>query len=69
LNAYTESLGDMRSVKEQSLSKIILIGGRSLRQTLSEYVAHYHAEWNHQGKSNALLFFRATERGPGKREH
>jgi putative transposase len=26
-----------------------------------EYVAHYHAERNHQGKSNVLLFPRVTE--------
>ena len=28
---------------------------------LSEYVAHYHAERNHQGKSNVLLFRRVTQ--------
>jgi hypothetical protein len=43
------------------LSKIILFGERSLRRALSEYVAHYHAEQNHQGKSNVLLFRRVTE--------
>jgi putative transposase len=29
---------------------------RSLRRALSEYVEHYHAERNHQGKGNVLLF-------------
>ena len=43
-------------MKEECLSKIILIGERSLRRALSEYVAHYHAERNHQGKGNLLLF-------------
>jgi putative transposase len=38
------------------LSKVLLIGERSLRLVLSEYVAHYHAERNHQGKDNVLLF-------------
>ena len=28
---------------------------------LAWYVAHYHAERNHQGKSNVLLFPRVTE--------
>ena len=59
LNAYAERW--VRSVKEECLSKLILFGERSLRRALSEYVAHYHAERNHQGKSNVLLFCRATE--------
>ena len=59
LNAYAERW--VRSVKEECLSKIILFGQCSLRRALSEYVAHYHAERNHQGKSNVLLVCRATE--------
>jgi putative transposase len=59
LNAYAERW--VRSVKEECLSKIILFGERSLRRALSEYVSHYHAERNHQGKSNVLLFRRVTE--------
>ena len=59
LNAYAERW--VRSVKEECLSKIILFGERSLRRALSEYVEHYHAERNHQGKSNVLLFGRVTE--------
>ena len=58
LNAYAERW--VRSVKEECLSKIILFGERSLRRALSEYVEHYHAERNHQGKSNVLLFPRAS---------
>ena len=59
LNAYAERW--VRSVKEECLSKLILFGERSLRRALSEYVAHYHAERNHQGKSNVLLFPRVTK--------
>jgi putative transposase len=59
LNAYAERW--VRSVKEECLSKIILFGERSLRRAMSEYVAHYHTERNHQGKSNVLLFHRVTE--------
>ena len=62
LNAYAERW--VRSVKEECLSKLILFGERSLRRALSEYVAHYHAERNHQGKSNILLF----PRFPGSRK-
>jgi putative transposase len=43
------------------LSKFILFGERSLRRAMTEYVAHYHAERNHQGKSNVLLFPQNTE--------
>jgi hypothetical protein len=48
-------------VKEECLSKVLLFGERSLRRALSEYVEHYHAERNHQGKDNVLLFPRDTD--------
>jgi putative transposase len=60
LNAYAERR--VRSVKEECLSKVILFGERSLRRTLSDYVEHFHAERNHQGKGNVLLFPRVTDR-------
>ena len=43
-------------MKEECLCKVILFGERSLRRALSEYVEHFHAERNHQGKGNVLLF-------------
>ena len=46
----------MRSVKEEALSKLILLGEASLRRELSEYLLHFHRERNHQGKGNVLLF-------------
>ena len=58
LNAYAERW--VRSVKEECLSKVILFGERSLRRALSEYVEHFHAERNHQGKGNVLLFPRGA---------
>jgi putative transposase len=58
LNAYAERW--VRSVKEECLSKVILFGERSLRRALSEYVEHFHAERNHQGKGNVLLSPRGT---------
>jgi putative transposase len=59
LNAYCERW--VRSTKEECLSKLILFGERSLRRAMREYVAHYHAERNHQGKSNVLLFPQAAQ--------
>jgi putative transposase len=60
LNAHAERW--VRSVKEECLSKVILFGERSLRRALSDYVDHFHAERNHQGKGNVLLFPRDADR-------
>jgi putative transposase len=60
LNAYAERW--VRSIKEECLSRVILFGERSLRRALSNYVDHFHAERNHQGKGNVLLFPQATDR-------
>ncbi len=54
LNAYCERW--IRSVKTELLSRMILIGERSLRHCLENYVAHFHEERNHQGKDNVILF-------------
>jgi hypothetical protein len=35
---------------------VILFGERSLRRALREYIEHFHAERNHQGKGNVRLF-------------
>ena len=52
LNAYAERW--IKSVKDECLSKLILFGEKSLRRALSEYIIHFHAERNHQGKDNVL---------------
>ena len=54
LNAFSERW--VKSVKNECLSKLILFGETSLRRVLREYLVHYHAERNHQGKDNMLLF-------------
>jgi putative transposase len=54
LNAYAERW--VRSVKEECLARMILFGEASLRHVLRQYVEHFHAERNHQGKSHVLLF-------------
>ena len=61
LNAFAERW--VRSVKQECLSKLILFGEASLRRALSEFVEHFHAERNHQGKGNVLLFPCDLERG------
>jgi transposase InsO family protein len=59
LNAFSERW--VKSVKDDCLSKLILFGETSLRRALREYLIHYHAERNHQGKGNVLLFPTATK--------
>jgi|SRR6516162_2721149 hypothetical protein len=46
----------VRSVKEECLTKLILVGELSLRRALHQYLLHYHEERNHQGKENRILF-------------
>ena len=59
LNAFSERW--VKSIKDDCLSKLILLGETSLRRVLHEYLVHYHAERNHQGKENVLLFPTATK--------
>ena len=54
LNSYAERC--VRSVKEECLSRLILVGESSLRRALQQYIVHYHEERNHQGKDNRILF-------------
>jgi hypothetical protein len=48
-------------------SKLILFGEGSLRRVLTEYVAHFHSERNHQGKQNRILFPTRTHKQSGVR--
>jgi hypothetical protein len=54
LNAFAERW--VRSVKQECLSKLILVGEGSLKLALTEFIQHFHLERNHQGKENLLLF-------------
>ena len=45
----------IRSVKDESLSRMILFGEKMLRNAVGQYLAHYHAECNHQGLGNQLI--------------
>jgi putative transposase len=52
-NAHAERF--VRSIKEECLDRIIPIGERHFRRALTEFVAHYHHERNHQGLGNVLI--------------
>lgn len=53
LNAFAERF--VRSIKEECLRKMILIGQASLRRAITQYMTHYHEERNHQGLENRLI--------------
>ena len=52
LNAHCERF--VRSIKEEALSQMVLLGEDALSYTIQQYVCHYHAERNHQGRANQL---------------
>jgi transposase InsO family protein len=43
------------SIKKECLDKLVPLGERHLRLAISEFVAPYHLERNHQGLDNRLL--------------
>ncbi|MFT5109126.1 MAG: transposase InsO family protein [Pseudoalteromonas tetraodonis] len=45
LNAYAERF--VRSIKNECLSRVVVLGERHLRLLVREYVEHYHRERNH----------------------
>ncbi len=53
LNAFAERF--VRSIKSECLAQIIPLGERHLRNTVAEYIEHYHTERNHQGLDNQLI--------------
>jgi len=52
-NGYAERF--VRSIREECLDRLILLGERRLLRALNEFVAHYHGERNHQGLGNELI--------------
>jgi putative transposase len=53
LNAYAERF--VRSIKESCLDQMIFFGDDALRNTIREFLTHYHMERNHQGLGNRLI--------------
>ena len=71
LNAHCERF--VRSIKEEAVEQMVLLGERFLSYAIHQYLSHYHAERHHQGLGNQLL---ASEPGIGsdsgqvrRREH
>jgi hypothetical protein len=57
----------VRSIRAEYLSKLIPFGKTSLRRAGWEFLTHFHAERNHQGKGNVILFPASppSEKGAG----
>ena len=53
LNAHLERF--LRSIKAESLDRMIFFGEDSLRRTTFSFLDHYHRERNHQGLANKLI--------------
>jgi transposase InsO family protein len=53
LNAYAERF--VRSIRDDCLNHLVLLGENHLRTVVAEYVEHYHTERNHQGIGNELI--------------
>jgi putative transposase len=53
LNAYCVRF--VRSIKDEALHQMLMLGERSLYSASRHYSVHYHTERNHQGLGNKLI--------------
>src|SRR3989442_16138 len=53
LNAHCERF--VRSIKEEALHRMVLLGEPALSYVIHQYLAHYHADRNHQGIANQRI--------------
>ena len=53
LNAFAERF--VRTIKEECLDRMILMGEGSLRRAVGQFCEHYHRERNHQGLQNKII--------------
>ena len=62
LNAYAENF--VGKIKSECLNHMIFAGEKSLRHVVTEYVAYYRTQRNHQGLDNCIPFPDATVNRP-----
>src|SRR5215470_13012408 len=62
LNAHCERF--VRSIKEEVLNQVVIMGEDALPYVLKQYLEHYHAERNHQGLGHHLIEPRVEVGGP-----
>jgi transposase InsO family protein len=61
LNAHCERF--VRSIKEEALDRMLMLGERSLHYAIQQYLIHYHAERNHQGLEHQRIAPEPAMRG------
>ena len=54
LNAFAERF--VRSIKEECLNQLILVGEKSLHRAVTQYIEHFQSERPHQGIGNVVPF-------------
>jgi putative transposase len=54
LNTFAERF--VKTIKTECVEQFVLFGENSLQHVIREYLAHYHAERNHQGIKNVIPF-------------
>ena len=64
LNAYAERF--VRTIKEECLERVILIGEGSLKRAVDQFCEHYHRERNHQGLENKIIEPEFSPRSEGE---
>jgi putative transposase len=52
-NAHCERF--VRSIKDEALDQMVILGERGLHHIISQYLMHYHTERNHQGLGNGRI--------------
>jgi hypothetical protein len=55
LNLHAHCERFVRSIKEEALDRIRMLGERSLHDVIHQYLAHYHTKRNHQGLHNQRI--------------
>ncbi len=53
LNSYLERF--FGSLKSEALDRLILFGEKAMTNAVQEFLAHFHAERNHQGLENTII--------------
>ena len=53
LNAHCERF--IRSIKEEALAQMVMLGEHALYYTIRQYLTHYHIARNHQSLDNQLI--------------
>ena len=53
LNAHCERF--VRSIKEEALAQMVILGEHALSYAIHQYLTHSHTERNHQGLDNQLI--------------